>query len=321
MLYGVKQLHGYKLRETNGDIGDVREVYFDDQAWCVRYFIVETGTWLFGRKVLISPVAVTGIDSANAVISVNLTREQVKNSPDISTDAPISRLIEARLSEHYGWPGYWGANYGLSNGMSYPFGVTYITRISDRAPTESKVEREVREMEDQHIQESHLRGSHEVTGYHAVAKDGDIGHVEDFVIDDVNWSIRYLVVDAGGWLSDRKVLLATEWIESISWGDSRVYVHLQKAIIANSPPYDPSQPITREYETRLFASYQRPGYWETPPAPQRPVPAAVAKTPVDLTPQIAKRAYELYEMRGRQDGQAAQDWAQAEQEIRNGNER
>jgi uncharacterized protein YrrD len=266
MLYGVKQLHGYKIRETNGDIGDVHEVYFDDQKWLARYFVVETGIWLFGRKVLISPVAVTGIDAANAVISVNLTREQVKNSPDISTDAPVSRQIEARLSQHYGWPEYWGGNFAIGPGMTFPFGVTPIVPFSSQASAESKVEHEVEAIEDQHIQESHLRSSHDVTGYSVSAKDGDIGHLEDFILDDVNWSIRYFVLDAGLWLPNLKILLSSEWIESISWDDSLVYVDLQKAVIANSPPYDPSQPITREYETRLFASYQLPGYWETTPA-------------------------------------------------------
>ena len=265
MLYGVKQLHGYKLRETNGDIGDVREVYFDDQVWGVRYLVVETGSWLFGRKVLISPLAVTGIDSANAVISVNLTRERVKNSPDISTDAPISRQLETQLHQHYGWPEYWGGNFGLNLGMSYPFGVMPMAPFYDQVPVESKLEREVEAIQDQNIRESHLRSSHVVTGYQVAAKDGDIGHVEDFIIDDANWAIRYFVLDAGGWLPDLKILVATAWIESIIWEDSRVYVNLQKAIIANSPPYDPSQPVTREYETQLFLSVQRPGYWETAP--------------------------------------------------------
>jgi uncharacterized protein YrrD len=268
MLYSVKQIHGYKLRETNGDIGNVREVYFDNQAWCVRYFIVETGLWLFGRKVLISPVAITGIDTANAVITVNLTREQVKKSPDISTDAPISRLIETQLYQHYGWPEYWGSNNAVNLGMGYPFGVSSIAPTTVVQPaTESEVEREVKTMEDQQIFESHLHSSQEVTGYHVSAKDDDIGRVHDYIIDDVNWSMRYFVVDASGWLPNLKILLATEWIDSISWDESRVYVNLPKDVIANGPPYDPAVPITREYETLLFASFKRPGYWKKPAQP------------------------------------------------------
>ena len=272
MLYAVKQLHSYKLRETNGDIGDIREVYFDDQQWQVRYFVVETGMWLFGRKVLISPAAVSGIDIANKVIYVYLTREQVKNSPDIRTDEPISIQIEERLSQYYGWPGYFGGGYSINPGLSYPFGLEPMAPFSDRLLAESKVENDTRAaIEDKLSHESHLRSSRMVTGYQVAAEDGDIGYVEDFIIDDVNWAIRYYAVDAGAWIPNFKVLLATTWTKRISWEDIRVYLNLQKDIIANSPPYDPSQPVTREYETRLFASFKRPGYWEAAPSQPRPV--------------------------------------------------
>jgi hypothetical protein len=268
MLYGVKQLHGYKLRETNGDIGDVREVYFDDHVWRARYFVVETGRWLFGRQVLISPVAVTNIDAASRTLSVNLTREQVKNSPDIDTDEPISRQNEARLSQYYGWLEYWESSSALTSGMVYPFGVLPITPLNELMPAAASSERGEGAPEDQHIQESHLRSTNAVTGYRVAATDGDLGYVGDFVIDDKDWSIRYLVLDTGAWAPGRKILLATGWIENISWDTSRVTVNLPKAVIETCPAYDPSQPITREYETRLFEHCRRHGYWEATPPQQ-----------------------------------------------------
>ena len=268
MFYKVKDLHGYRIRATDGELGHFQEVFFDDNEWRVRYFVVKTGTWLTGRDVLIAPASVTGIDQAARDIAVNLTRDKVKDSPDIRTDVPITRLHEMDLHRHYGWPQYWSSGYPIRPGMSYPFGVPYgfagpVAAPATPEPTEpeTSVDQEVEAAEDQ-ARESHLRSSHDTTGYRLATADGEIGRVDDFIIDDENWFVRYLVVDAGRVLSGHKVLLAPEWIESINWDDKHVYVNLPKAEIANSPVYDPSQPISRDYETRIFENYHRQGYWE-----------------------------------------------------------
>jgi hypothetical protein len=123
------------------------------------------------------------------------------------------------------------------------------------------VDREIRAMEEAHLS-TRLRSARDVEGHHIAASDGEIGNVEDYIIDDENWFIRYLVVDTGGWLSGRKVLLIPEWIESIHWEERRVYVNLSRAEVQSSPEYDPDATLTREYETSLFEGYKRPKYWE-----------------------------------------------------------
>jgi hypothetical protein len=183
----------------------------------------------------------------------------------------VTRLHEANLSHHHGWPEYWSGSYPIRPGMSFPIGIPYafptgavVPPTPEPTAADTGVEKEIEAIEDQ-ARESHLRSSHDTTGYRLAATDGEIGRVDDFIIDDENWFIRYLVVDTGHWLSGRKVLLAPEWIESINWDDHHVYVNLPKAEIANSPEYDPSQPISRDYETRVFENYRRPGYWEITP--------------------------------------------------------
>ena len=269
MFYKVKELQGYKIRATDGDIGDLYEIYFDDYEWRVRYFVVDTGSWLPGRRVLISPASVTGIDRDDRAVMVKLTKDQVKNSPDITTDAPISRQHEAALSNYYGWPNYWAEGYPIRPGMLSPIGVPYgyvgapmVPAVPPSESPETTVDREVRAVEEAHEEESHLRSGRDVAGYHIEATDGAIGHLDDYIIDDENWFIRYIVVDTGGWLSGRKVLVIPEWIESIHWPESRVYVNLTKAEVERSPEYVPADLITREYETRLFENYNRPKYWE-----------------------------------------------------------
>ena len=270
MFYKVKDLEGYKIHATDGELGAVHEIYFDDHEWRIRYFVVETGPWLFGRKVLIAPESVTGVDQDGHRVVVNLTREQVKNSPDITTDAPVSRQHEASLARYYGWPEYWvPGTVPMRTGLLYPFSVPYgyvgapAVPITPE-PDDTAVDKEIEEVKDAQ-RESTLRSSRAVSGYHIAATDGAIGHLDDFIIDDANWFIRYLVVDTGRWLSGRKVLLAPEWIESISWDELSVIANLTRDQIRSSPEYDPKGLPSREYEHQLFDAYHRPKYWEAKP--------------------------------------------------------
>ncbi len=260
MFYKLKELQGYKIRASDGELGSVHEVYFDEHEWRVRYFVVDTGTLLPGRKVLIAPESVSGIDSDEQAVVVKLTREHVKNSPDINTDTPVTREHETALSNYYGWNQYWIAGYPMRPGMGFgmPYGVVSVPAPEGPHNTEDE---ELEAIEDQD-RESTLCSSRDVAGYHIAATDGEIGHVDDYIIDAANWDIRYLVVETGGWLNERKVLLAPEWIESIDWHENRVYANLTRDAISNSPKYDPDVPLTREYESQLFDSYQRPRYWE-----------------------------------------------------------
>ena len=107
MLRSTKQLHGDKLGATDGEIGHVKDFYFDDQNWAIRYLVVDTGSWLPGRQVLISPHSLGALDSAGKVLSVKLTRKQIEDSPSIDAHKPVSRQWEEEYYRYYGWPFYW----------------------------------------------------------------------------------------------------------------------------------------------------------------------------------------------------------------------
>ncbi|HWQ36684.1 MAG TPA: PRC-barrel domain-containing protein [Blastocatellia bacterium] len=256
MLQSVNELQGFALMATDGAVGEVREFYFDDERWTVRYLVVSTGSWLEGRDVLISPISVRQVDRGSNQVFVNLTMDQVRHSPDIDTHKPVSRQHESLFMSYYGYPYYWGGP-GLWGSAAYPAAVALPPATAEHIAAES----EARARDEEQSGDSHLHSTREVTGYYIQASDDDIGHVEDFIIEDDSWAIRYLVVDTRNWLPGRKVLLAPEWLERVSWTDSKVFVNLTRDEVRNSPEYDKANLLSRDYETRLHEHYGRPGYW------------------------------------------------------------
>ena len=122
MLKPFQTLRGCTLAASDGEIGTVREFYFDDEHWIVRYYVVNTGSWLMQREVLIAPRALSEVDQQGNTIAVNLTREQVRESPLAETDKPISRQQEAELHHHYGWEPYWSLTGALLDDGWRPWG-------------------------------------------------------------------------------------------------------------------------------------------------------------------------------------------------------
>ena len=241
MLRSIKSMFGYIILAKDGDIGKVHDFFFDDEKWTIRYLVVDTRYWLPGRKVLISPVALGQPDWDSMRFPVHLTKEQVENSPDIDTDKPFSRQQQIDLHTYYRWPPYW----------SIPI-IPPPLPISDTTQ-ETSVQRDKGD--------PHLRSTKEVTGYRIEATDGEIGHVEDFILEDKDWVIRYMVVDTKNWLPGRKVLISPQWIERVSWNEKKVHVDLSREAVENSPQYDEAAPVNREYEVRLYDYYGRPTYW------------------------------------------------------------
>ena len=256
MLTNTKHLNGFTIRATDGEIGTVKEFYFDDQTWAIRYLVVDTGGWLSGRVVLISPISVFNADWEARRFDVVLTKKQVENSPDIDTQKPVSRQHEAEYFGYYGYPYYWdGPNLW---GPSFnPAGMAMA------APTSAEVAAETIARASM---DSHLRSSQAVTGYNIGATDGEIGHLDGFIVDDHAWAIRYIEVSTRNWWPGKKVLVSPAWIENVSWIDAKVYIGLNRDVIQSGPEYDESLPISREYENRLFLHYGRPPYWIFDPA-------------------------------------------------------
>jgi sporulation protein YlmC with PRC-barrel domain len=249
MLTNATHLKGLEIRATDGEIGTVDQFYFDDETWAIRYLVVQTGGWLGGRQVLISPFSIVETNWQSKRLDVALTKKQVENSPDIDTHQPVSRQHEAAYNQYYGYPYYWGGPFLWGPALD-PAGLT-IPTVSTQAIADSKSE----------STDSHLRSAEAVTGYHVEATDGEIGHVDGFVVDDEAWAIRYVEVATRNWLPGKKVLVSPAWIERVSWTESKVYAGLSREAIKDAPEYVESMPVTREYENRLYVHYGRPPYW------------------------------------------------------------
>jgi hypothetical protein len=249
MLTAASALKGCSIGATDGAIGEVEDFYFDDQRWTVRYLVVDTSGWLAGRRVLVSPRAVRGVDLPNKTISVNLTRAQVENSPSVDTQQPVDRRYEIEYSRYYRYPYYWTGPYAWG-AEAYPLPVPPVS--TPPSPGDSP------ELGG----DPHLRSTEAITGYYIEATDGDIGHVNDVLIEDRSWMIRYVEVDTRNWWPGKKVLVSPDWITRIDWLDSKVYVGLTREAIKNGPEYKSSIPLDREYESRLYDAYRRPRYWD-----------------------------------------------------------
>ena len=252
MLLSIRNLSNYKIEANDGSIGQVDSFLFDDQNWLVRFLVVDTASWLSGRKVLITPSALGKPDGLMKVFPVELTREQVEGSPDVDTEKPVSRQQEIELNNYYNWYPYLGGMLGSVR--------TTEEHVSPALEEQSEKEQVVGVKADKK-NNSHLRSSKELIGYKIHAEDGQIGHVEDFIVHGEDWIIRYIVVNTSNWLSDREVIIPPNWIKNISWADSEVLVDVSREAVKNSPRFDPAVPVNREYEIRLYDYYGRPVYW------------------------------------------------------------
>jgi hypothetical protein len=245
MLRSANSLRDYHIRANDGNVGYVDDLLFDGNAWVVRYIVVDTSQWLPGRKVLLIPDILGAPSLEGQLLPVDLTRDQVKNSPEIDTDKPVARQKEIDLFEYYGWSPYWGGGHG---GFAEPV-------MRDVDPDKQEL------VGGERPGDPHLRSMREVRGYSIDAADGQVGYVDDLIVEDRDWPVRYIAVDTKKWLSGGKVIVSPEWTERIDWQNHSFSLKLSREEVKNSPEYDPSQAVNREYETRVYDYYGRPHYW------------------------------------------------------------
>ncbi len=245
MLYKASSLTGFRLNCLDGEIGKVKEFFFDDRYWTIRYLVAETGNWLTGRQVLISPYALSAVNRDEENIAVDLTRQRIEESPPLESDKPVSRQYEEDFHGYYGLSMYWKG--------PFRWGFEPYLLSSDenwRKPNPND-----------YPWDPDLYSINDTIGHHVQASDDVIGHVEDFIIDDLTWTIRYLVINTRNWLPGKHVLVAPEWIDKVSWTKAKVFLSLPSESIEKAPEYDDEKPIAREYEVKLYQHYNCEGYW------------------------------------------------------------
>jgi hypothetical protein len=241
MLRSAKKMKEFALGASDGRIGHIEEFYFDDSQWTIRYAVAQAGNWLTGRMVLLSPKHFGPPDDAAKTVAVNLTRDQIRSSPSPESDRPVNRQFEEAYYRHFGWPYYWAGPY-LWGPSPYP--------ILPAGTLEEPLQADERRMPAAKG-DPHLRSTDEITGYHLRARDGEIGHVEDFLFEERDWSIRYLVVGTRNWRPGKQVLVPPAWISALNWEDRTVDVAADREEIRLAPEYDSSRAMTAEYGAEL----------------------------------------------------------------------
>jgi sporulation protein YlmC with PRC-barrel domain len=256
MLRSLKGLKGFKVNATDGVIGTVANFLFDDKDWTIRYLVVETGGFFDDRRVLISPISFGAPSWPDKQFPLALTMDKIKHSPGIDTDQPVSRQHEMEIHSYYGYPYYWGSSgiWGMGSSPNILAVAGFEVPVAKRSATS--------------LGDVHLRSAVEIHGYHIQGSDGAIGHVEDLVIDDETWAVRYLVIDTSNWWFGKKVLVSPLWAEKISWAERNVYVDMSLQSIKESPQWASAEEIDRGYETNLYNYYGRPVYWSLGPLPE-----------------------------------------------------
>jgi uncharacterized protein YrrD len=248
MLRKLTELRGLAVIAQEDEVGTVSDFLLDDQTKAVRYLVLRTGTWLTERKLLITPISISEVNWLDEEMHLSLTREQVCNSPEIDFTVAISRNIETAFLDYYGYPYYWSGPH-LWGTAELP---ERLAKSKEVATSYSSAHSE---------DGTHTRSATEITGHQLIATDGEIGRVEDFIVEDESWAIRYLLVNTGNWLSGKSVVVPPQWIERIDWAGAKVYVELTQEAVRNCPEYDESIMVTRDYERQLFQHYGQPGYW------------------------------------------------------------
>ncbi|MHB9154792.1 MAG: hypothetical protein ACYC5N_03740 [Endomicrobiales bacterium] len=243
MLRNLRRLTGRPVAAEDGGLGDVRGFFFDDMQWAVRYFIVETRSRGCAKEVILSTASFKQEDWDSDHLRTDLSLGQVLNGPEVDLSKPLGVEHEERIARYFGWPQYWRARGAEVRHLAATPGGARTVVAEKESATHS------------------LRSTREIMGFTVKAIDGEAGKAGDLVADDVSWQVHYLEIDAvTSWIGKR-VLIAPEWVESIDWQNGLVHVPLSASTIRYSPEYDPSVPISRQYEDKLYDYYKMPKYW------------------------------------------------------------
>jgi sporulation protein YlmC with PRC-barrel domain len=244
----LKDYLGSIMSAVDGEIGKVSDFYFDDNTWSVLYFVVEAGDWLGGRKLLISPQALSKTDRDNVLIPVDLTREKIQTSPEVDTEKPISRQYEMDLYSHFHWSEYW-------SGGNWPGGMGTVGMITTPAlPFEEAIHQYVAHEE---AADYPIRSMNAFVGTPVSATDGHVGDLYDIVVDDRHWTITLLLVEGGQRLPEKKFALLPGLIADSGRASAGVSLIASIQQVQESPEFNSKMPDGENYEAELENYYQR----------------------------------------------------------------
>lgn len=252
MLRPLHPVKGFKLAAEDCTFGRVKDFLFDEEHWTVRYMAADTGRWIPHRKVLVSPVSLGKPDWESQEFSVHLTKEQIKEQPELPADAPVTRVYEDQRHKTYDYPLYYKV------GSHYAWGYGTIPASLLDAPSAPAGEPHRSEPPQSRM----LHSLEEVRGFSIVNTEKEkLGSLDDLVMDDETWTIRYLSVHLKQSGIDQTVFFAPNWFDLFDWENGRLMSSFSKESVLASPKLDPDIPLSRTYEEKLHSYYGMPSYW------------------------------------------------------------
>ena len=243
MFQSATSLINYRVRALNDTIGSVSGFLFDDTSWVIRYVIVDIPLNENGgvRNALIAPFSFGILNPQTRELPLIEEKQKVENSPFIDLKMPFSRKLQIELYKYYKWP---------------PFDLDDVFHDMQSSVTTKYLNWE------ESIARSHLINTGETIGYYIEAADGEIGQVHDFIIDEECWIIRYISVNIGKNIPEKKVLIFPRDIKAVNLVEAKVYINIVQDTVMNSPEYITLLPIDRGYESRIHKYYGYPRYWD-----------------------------------------------------------
>lgn len=251
MLRSLKELDGYVLKATDGDIGRCKDFLVDELTWTMRYMVADTGKWLPGKRVLISPIALGDPNWDEKRFPVLMTREQVEDAPGLDEHAPVTREFEIWYHKHYNWPYYWSGTGIWASGI-HPRAL-YVDPSIQEMPNDEDLGESGPDLEH-----PHLHSVDEMVKYNVRATDGDIGHIEDFIVDDGDWNVRFAVAATRNWWPGKHVLIPMSRLDRVEWDDQALLVDMTREQVKEGPEYDPNLPINMDDQENLYDFAGRP---------------------------------------------------------------
>lgn len=241
MKRSLKKILEYKVLTNDKTEGDIQDFLFDEKRWTIRYMKADFGNFFSPEKVLIPKEFLEAPDWQNRFFPIKMSNDEIDKCPNLDDHQPVSRKYEEMLFEHYDLKPYWYSAYTV------PIASSFYPPRPLKVPSAEI---------DENKLDTILRSFEEVKGYHIQAVDGKIGHIEDIIVDDDDWQIVYVAIDTSNWLPwSKKVLIAIDWMETISYEKREVKINLHTESIKNAPEYDESQTIDESFEKTLYDFY------------------------------------------------------------------
>ena len=250
MKLSLKEILGYNIETYDQVTGEIKDFLFDDEYWIIRYVDAGLGINLPDRRVLVPQTFLKETDWDTQNFKVTLSREGLATCPALDKFQPISRLYEEELNKHYRIANYWARNYNSPNNEVDK--MTHFNLPDQKFNAAPKLIKE-------NQMDTNLRSFNEILGYDILTPDGNLGCVEDLLIDSDNWEIISIILDTSKnqpW--SKKVIIASTWIEEISYMDRQIKISLAIKEVENAPEYDPLAPVNEVLEKRFYNYLGKP---------------------------------------------------------------